>query len=252
VSQQIERPASRSTLLAPVTVISEADVRDTLPALLADLTDRNLQPTLVDAAGGAVLRIRDHERQHQTTLAHLARNLTHLRTPRTPEGIRSGVDAWVAARPATDAQATNAGVAGLDWTDGCQRHVGWRIIVVRDGKAMPWQPSPDLTDTALDRARTGAMARARYQQAVLQVTGTVALWTAANLPIISTALLTDPDHLLAEMTRAGLRLRDPQVIITPGRPVACATAGAARRLVEETAAPHVMLPWRAITDLSWV
>jgi hypothetical protein len=252
VTNPIERLAQRSTLLPADADINEQDLRDALPAIVDALTARELQPTLEQTPGGLALRIQEDERQHQITLAHLARNLNRLRMTATPTGIERGVAAWVEQRPITDAQATASGIAALSWADETATRVGWQVYVPRGATALPWTPSRHHPATSIRRIRSAALGRAHTPLGTLQVTGNVALWTVDNLPIISTALLVDPDWLLMEMTRADLNLRDPHAIIAPGRPVACATADAARRLAGETAAPHAMLPWRALADLSWV
>jgi hypothetical protein len=47
-------------------------------------------------------------------------------------------------------------------------------------------------------------------------------------------------------------MADMHVVVTPGRPVACADAAVAARLAGETTEASVTLPWRRLADLPWI
>jgi hypothetical protein len=64
-------------------------------------------------------------------------------------------------------------------------------------------------------------------------------------------VLVRPEVLLARMADRGVRPRDARMVVTPRRPVACADAPVARRLVAEAADACATLTWREIADLGW-
>ena len=123
-------------------------------------------------------------------------------------------------------------------------------MVVRDDLVVPWRPSRTATLPAVHRTRSRALGRAATVPGALQLQGPVGLWSSA-VPGMDSAVLVRPETVLAQMTGRGVRLRDAHVVVTPRRPVACADAPVARRLVAETAELCVMLPWQAIPDLGW-
>jgi hypothetical protein len=107
-----------------------------------------------------------------------------------------------------------------------------------------------LGELALEMTRAQALDRSAETAGELQVEGPVGLWTSAA-PGIDTAVLVRPETMLARLVRRGLSLRDPHLVVTPRRPVACADAGVARRLVAEATDTCATLPWRAVTELGW-
>jgi hypothetical protein len=70
--------------------------------------------------------------------------------------------------------------------------------------------------------------------------------------MLATAALAAPDRLLARIADAGLALRDPHVVVTPARPLACAVAGVADRLAGLTGESCVRLPWTGLAALRWL
>ena len=101
------------------------------------------------------------------------------------------------------------------------------------------------------------MTRARVPATPEGVTAALAAWLARR-PVPDRlaaaggiAVLVRPEVVLAGMAGRGLRLHDPHVVVTPRRPVACADAPVARRLVAEAADASVTIPWRELADLGW-
>jgi hypothetical protein len=86
----------------------------------------------------------------------------------------------------------------------------------------------------------------------LRVEGPVALWSHADLPVLATAALVDPDRMLRRIAAAGLPMSDMHVVVTPHRPVACAGPGIAARLAGETPEASVTLPSRDLAELPWI
>jgi hypothetical protein len=101
------------------------------------------------------------------------------------------------------------------------------------------------------RIRSLALGRAAVVPGTLRVEGPVGLWTSTTVAGTDTAVLVRPEALLAEMVVRGVRLEDAHVVVTPRRPVACAAAPVARRLVAEAADACAILPWQELADLGW-
>jgi len=101
------------------------------------------------------------------------------------------------------------------------------------------------------QTRSQAFGRAAVVEATLRIAGPLALWTSTAVPGLDSAVLVRPELLLAEMAGRGLRPRDAHMVVTPRRPVACADAAVARRLVAQAADDCAILPWRALADLGW-
>jgi len=95
------------------------------------------------------------------------------------------------------------------------------------------------------------MARSAQLEAAVRLVGPVGLWTVPSVPGGDTALLVEPERMLAEMAARGLRLRDAHLVVTPSRPVACAEPGVSRRLVAEATEACATVPWRQLADLGW-
>ena len=110
--------------------------------------------------------------------------------------------------------------------------------------------SRTATLPAVHQTRSQALGRAAGVEGQLRTAGPVGLWTSAQ-PGVDTAVLVRPEAVLADMAGRGLRLRDPHVVVTPRRPVACADAPVARRLVAEAADASATIPWRELADLGW-
>lgn len=221
------------------------ELRGTLPAglRLAVVEDPARPPVLVVEEAGRGTRV---------PLDQLAGEMTRARVPATRDGVAVALRSWLSRRPVPDAEAATAGIAVLDWTDAAQTAVGWRVVLVRDGVAVPWRPSRAAAPAAVHRVRSAALGRSNGVTGDLRVQGPVALWSHPGVPGLDTALLVRPEELLAGMDDAGLGLRDVHVVVTPLRPVACADPGVARRLAAESAGSCVTMPWQHVADLGWV
>ena len=169
----------------------------------------------------------------------------------TPEGISDALASWVAHRPVPDTAAADAGLAILGWAEGLRRAVGWRVVVRRGDVAVPWTPSASAEVAALQFIRAAALERSRGVVLNLRVEGPVALWSHA-VPVLATGGLTAPDRRRQDVASAGLETRELHVVVTPGRPVACAGAAVAARLAGETPEDCVVLPWKALPTLPWL
>jgi hypothetical protein len=233
----------------PVTV---ADLRRVADEVLPGLATGRLRITLADdRADGAVVVLEEDERRVRTPLRDLAEDMTDARVGSTPEELATALTAWVRDRPVPDAVAAEAGVAVLDWTDRTETAVGWRVVVRRDDRALPWTPSSALDRRAVDRVREAAAERSAGVGGQLRVEGPVALWSHPAVPVLASAVLVAPDLLLDRMAAAGLDPHDPHVVVTPHSPLACAGAAVAARLAGETGEACQRLPWRQIARLRW-
>ena len=234
----------------PVTV---ADLRRTAEQVLPAMATARLRIALADdRADGPVVVVEEDERRVRTPLRDLAEDMTDARVGSTPEELVAALTAWVLGRPVPDAVAAEAGVAVLDWTDRTETAVGWRVVVRRGDRAVPWAPSAGLDRRAVDRVRAAAGERTTAVGGSLQVEGPVALWTHPEVPLLASAVLVAPHLLLDRIAAAGLDLQDPHVVVTPHSPLACAGAGVAARLAGETGEACQRLPWRQIVRLRWI
>ena len=232
--------------------VGVGEVRAAATRLATSGLPGTLRVEVVDAVGrGPVLLLDDDGRRTRVQLAELAVEMTRARVPATPEGVTAALGAWLARRPVPDAVAAASGIAVLDWADPAQTTLGWRVVVPREGLVVPWRPSGSASLPLVHQVRSAALGRAAAAPAALRVQGPVGLWTSTDVAGVDTAVLVRPEELLAEMAAAGLRLRDMQVVVTPRRPVACADAGVARRLVAEATDACRTLPWRQLADLGW-
>jgi hypothetical protein len=227
-----------------------ADVRSAITRLTATGLDPELELDVADGVRGPVLVLEEAGRSTRVLLGELAVEMTRARVPATPEGVTAALAAWVARRPVPDRLAATGGVAVLDWTDARQTTLGWRVVLLRGELAVPWRPSRTATLPAVHQTRSQALGRAAAVEGQLRTAGPVGLWTSAR-PGIDTAVLVRPEAVLAGMADRGLRPRDPHLVVTPRRPVACADAPVARRLVAEAADASATIPWRELTDLGW-
>jgi hypothetical protein len=234
---------------APVAV---ADVRAAADAVLPGLvTGRLRAAVLADPARGPVLVLAEDERRVRVPLHDLAEDMTDAGVAPTEDGVAAALTAFVAARPVSDAAAAGSGVAVLDWTCRAQTAVGWRVVVRRGDRTVAWTPS-DLADAAVvTRTRTAATARAAEAGGVLRVEGPVALWSHPGAPMLASAALAAPQQLLGRIAESGLRLSEPHVVVTPLRPLACASAAVSARL-GETGEACVRLPLAALPGLRWL
>ena len=220
-------------------------LRGTLPA--------GLRLVVVDdPARPPVLIVEEAGRGTRVPLDQLAGEMTRASVPATRDGIAAALRSWLSRRPVPDAEAATAGIAVLDWTDAAQTAIGWRVVLVRDGVAVPWRPSRCAAPAGVHQVRSAALGRSYGVTGDLLVQGPVALWSHAGVPGLDTALLVRPEELLAEMDEAGLPVRDVHVVVTPQRPVVCADPGVARRLAAEASGSSVTLPWQSVADLGWV
>jgi hypothetical protein len=232
------------------TEVRVADLRDAATRLAEDGTDPELQLDVLDGLRGPMLVLDDAGRRTRVQLGELAVEMTRAHVTATPDGVTAALASWLARRPVPDRTAAAEGIAVLDWTDARQTTLGWRVVVRRDELVVPWRPSRTATLPAVHQIRSSALGRAATVETALRVEGPVGLWTSVS-PGIDSAALVRVEELLAEMGRRGLRLRDPHVVVTPRRPLACADAPVARRLVAEAADAAATLPWREIADLGW-
>jgi hypothetical protein len=237
--------------------LNRVEVRVTdVRAAVELLADRGVDPDLdlgvLDGAGrGPMLVLDDTGRRTRVLLAELAAEMTRARVPVAAESVASALGAWLARRPVPDAVALASGIAVLDWADARQTALGWRVVVGRDRLVVPWRPSRTASLPLVHQARSAALGRAAVVGTGLRVQGPVGLWTSTSVAGVDTAVLVRPEELLGEMAAAGLRLHDMHVVVTPRRPVACADAAVARRLVAEATDACATLPWRELADLGW-
>ena len=235
---------------APVTV---GDLRAAAAAVLPGVIGGGLRAAvLTDPARGPVLVLAEDERRTRLPLRDLAEDMTDAGVDPAAGAVAAALADLVAGRPVSDADAAGTGVAALDWADERRSSVGWRVVVRRGGRTVAWTPSDRTDPAAVARTRTAAAARAAEAGGVLRVEGPVALWSHPGAPMLATAALAAPDRLLARIADAGLDLRDPHVVVTPMRPLACAAAGVADRLAGLTGEACVRLPWTGLTALSWL
>lgn len=233
--------------------IGVADLREVADALLPTLATPRLRVGLVATSGaGSVVVVEEDERQLRIGLHELADDMTRAGVPPTAHGISAALTAWVASRPVSDAAAARAGIAVLDWTDPGRTTVGWRVVVGRGDRVLPWLPSPAAGSAHVHRARSAATRRAGHVSLDLRVEGPVALWSHPVHPVLATAALVAPERMVARIAGAGLAMADMHVVVTPHRPVACAGPGIAARLAGETTEASVTLPWQELTRLSWI
>jgi hypothetical protein len=184
-------------------------------------------------------------------LADLADDMTAAGVRATPEAISDALITWVAHRPVPDAVAAASGVAVLTWADARRRTVGWRVVVLRGDLAVPWTPSASADRFQVERTRAAALGRAGDLDLDLRVEGPVALWSH-SVPVLATAVLAAPERLRRSIAAAGLAADDLRVVVTPGRPVACAGPAAAARLAGETPEDCVVLLWAQLPTLPWL
>lgn len=233
--------------------VAVADLRRVAAEVLPAMTDDRLRASLVDdRSDGPVVVLEEDERRVRTTLRDLAEDMTDARVGGTPEELAAALTAWVLDRPVADAAAAETGVAVLDWTDRTETGVGWRVVVRRGARALPWTPTAGLDRRVVDRVRAAAAERAAAVGGSLQVEGPVALWAHPEVPVLASAVLVAPGLLLERIAAAGLEPEDPHVVVTPSSPVACADAAVAARLAGETGEACQRLSWRQIPRLRWI
>jgi hypothetical protein len=234
------------------TRITAADLREVADELLPALATPQLRAFVVDRpAAGSVVVLEEGERSVRMPLADLADDMTAAGVRATPAGIGNALTSWVAHRPVPDAAAAGSGVAVLAWADARRRAVGWRVVVRRGDLALPWTPSPSAGAAGVRNTRAGALDRSAGVEPDLRVEGPVALWSHA-VPVLATAVLAAPEPMCTRIEAAGLAAADLHVVITPGRPVACAGPAVAARLAGETPEDCVTLPWQQLPTLPWL
>ena len=234
------------------TRVTVADLRDVADELLPALATPDLRISIVDRPGaGAVIVLEEDERFLRVALADLADDMTDAGVRTTPEAIGDALATWVAHRPVPDAMAASAGVAVLTWADSRRRTVAWRVVVRRGELTVPWTPSPSADPEDVAGIRAAALGRAAATSPELRVEGPVALWSHA-VPMLATAVLAAPQRMRQQIETAGLAVDDLRVVVTPGRPVACAGPSAAVRLAGETPEDCVVLLWAQLPTLPWL
>jgi hypothetical protein len=234
----------------PVTV---TDLRRVADDVLPAMASGRLRLSLVDdRIDGPVVLLEEDERSVRTPLRDLAEDMTDARVGSTPEELAAALTAWVEDRPVPDAVAAETGIAVLDWTDRTETSVGWRVVVRRGDRALPWSPSAGMDRPAVERVRGAAGERAVDVGGHLRVEGPVALWSHPEVPLLASAVLAAPGLLLDRIAAAGLDVQDPHVVVTPSSPLACAAAAVAARLAGETGEACHRLPWRQLARLRWI
>jgi hypothetical protein len=235
------------------TRIGVADLREVADGLLPSLATTRLRLDIVQRTDtGSVVVLEEDERTVRVHLSDLAEQMTSAGVRPTADGIAEALASWVAHRPVTDAAAATAGIAVLDWRDGAQTAVGWRVVVRRGQLALPWTPVRTADRRDVSRTRSAATGRAGDVPLDLRTEGPVALWSHPTVPVLATAALVAPERMIARIGAAGLPMPDMQVVVTPHRPVACAGPGIAARLAGESTEASVTLPWTGLTDLPWI
>lgn len=233
--------------------IDPVDLRETADAVLPALAAPGLRLAVLDLpSGGAALEVEEGERRVRVRLGDLADDMTCAGVPATADGIAEALVTWVAHRPVTDAAAAGGGVAVLDWTDPGHTAIGWTVLVRRGALGLRWTPSPELPAGAVDGVRSSAAARAAELDLHLRVEGPVALWSHPLVPGLASAVLAAPGRMRDRVAGAGLPLADMHVVVTPHRPVACASPGVAARLAGQTTEDRVVLSWTELPDLRWI
>jgi hypothetical protein len=233
--------------------IDVADLREVADTVLPTLATTRLRLDVVSRSGaGSIVVLEEDERQVRVHLGELADDMTRAGVAPTSAGIAAALSAWVAHRPVTDAAAAAVGVAVVDWSDRSETAVGWRVVVRRGELALPWTPSAQAGAAAVHRTRSAATARAQEVSLDLRIEGPVALWSHPAVPVLATAALVTPERMIEQVTAAGLVIPDMHVVVTPQRPVAGAGPAIASRLAGETTEASVTLPWRRLSDLSWI
>jgi hypothetical protein len=234
----------------PVTV---ADVRRAADEVLPGLATAQLRLAVVDdRVDGPVVVLEEGERRVRVPLRELAQDMTHARVGSGPAEVAAALTAWVAGRPVPDAEAAEAGIAVLDWTDRTETAVGWRVVVRRGSRALPWTPSVGLDHRAALHIRSAAVQRAATVDGHLRVEGPVALWSHLEVPLLASAVLVVPELLLDRIAAVGVDVRDLHVVVTPHSPLACAGAGVAARLAGETNEACQRFPWRQLGRIRWI
>ncbi|MGY1854851.1 hypothetical protein [Modestobacter sp. SYSU DS0290] len=233
------------------TEVDVDDVRDAVDHLAGTHGLPGLRMSVAEGPRGALLVVEEAGRVSRALLTELAAQMSRARVVGTPDAVLAALRTWLDHRPVPDPVAAAAGVAVLDWAEGRTEMLGWRVVVRRAGLLVPWRPSRTASLPDVHRTRSAAWDRSAAVEAVLRIEGPVGLWTTTSVPGADSAVLVHPERMLGEMAARGLRLRDAHVVVTPRRPVACAEAGVARRLVAEAADQSVTLPWRRVADLSW-
>jgi hypothetical protein len=229
-----------------------ADLREVADELLPSLATPELKAFILDrCAADSLVVLEEGERSTRVPLAVLADDMTAAGVRPTPAGISDALSSWVAHRPVPDAAALSSGIAVLGWADARRRAVGWRVVVRRGDLALPWTPSPSADDAVLRRVRAAALERSRDVVLGLRVEGPVALWSH-TVPVLATAGLAAPEQLREQVASAGLPGGELHVVVTPGRPVACAGPAVAARLAGETPEDCVVLPWDLLPTLPWL
>lgn len=200
---------------------------------------------------GTALVVEEAERSARADLDDLAVAVARSQQDMSPTGLDAALLRWLDTRPVTDAEALRRGIAVLSWADAAESALAWQVVVHRGDDVVGWVPHPFTPAAEVLTVRAAASERAADVVVRCSVEGPVLLLDADD-PLLATAACSAPEHVLAQASRAGLRLADARVVVTPGRPVAWADPAVAARLAGETVEPCAVLPWRSLADLPWV
>ena len=233
-------------------VIYASELRAVADVVLPSLAGPQLRLTVRDRpSGGAVVVLEEDEHRLAVRLGDLADDMTRAGVRDTFDGMAAALTDWVASRPVTGAAAAAEGIAVLDWVDPTRTALAWRIVVRRGDAVQPWIPETDARPGTVRRLRGAAVHRAASAGGRLEVQGPVALWSSP-VPMLTTAVLAEPERLVALVADAGLVLPDMHVVVTPSRPVACAAPTVAARLAGQATEERLVLPWRRLRELPWI
>src|SRR3954470_24694324 len=143
------------------TRVEVAELREIADAVLPALATPRLRVDMVQRiGGGSVLVVEEDERRVRIGLHELADDMTRAGVVPTAAGISAALTSWVASPPVCDAAAARAGIAVLDWADAGRTAVGWRVVVPRGDRALPWLPSSAAASAHVQRPRSAAPRRA--------------------------------------------------------------------------------------------
>lgn len=230
-----------------------AAVDDVAGPLAAESGEPGLVVRVLNRAGvNPVLSVEYDERWMRVPLARIASVVARHPADSLRPVLIATVREWVNRRPASDREAAQQGVAVVDWADPDQTRVGWRIVVPRPDRPVPWTPSPWVTPTDLVCIRHAATIRSFDTPVTVRHVGEVAVISHPQVPILAAAALASPERLLAAWAQVGEPAADPVVVLSPPRPVAVAAAAVAARLAGETSEAHVVVPLHAVGRLPWV
>ena len=161
------------------------------------------------------------------------------------------VGRWVGCRPACDDEALRTGTATVGLSSVGP---GWEVTIDRSGSSVTWRPSVGASPEMIAVVRAGSAGRATGVRADMWAGQGVALWRCADQPAFTSAVLVNPERMLAQMARKGLPTRDLHVIVG-SRVQGAVAAGApdrARRLAAGLPDAHAVVPLCTVEHLGWL